>query len=90
MYIDQITLENVRCFDTGKPLEFLSIPIAFCRRPASHPLAQTKDFSQAMRVSNVTVLLGDNGSGKTTVLLRIGRRGVRSGRQRPTPATARS
>ncbi len=66
MYIDQITLENARCFATGKPLELVHPDRVF--RSAGNGDAATDKLLPRPRLPNVTLLIGDNGSGKTTVL----------------------
>jgi predicted ATPase len=66
VYIDQITLENARCFATGKPLELVHPDRAF--RSAANGTAVADKLLPKPRLPNVTLLIGDNGSGKTTVL----------------------
>lgn len=66
MYIDQVNLENIRTFTLGKPLEFVHHDLAF-RSPKTAKTADDKRLPRP-RLPNVTLLLGDNGSGKTTVL----------------------
>ena len=66
MYIDQLNLENVRTFTQGKPLELIH-PDRDFRSARSLNTARDKRLPRP-RLPNVTLLLGDNGSGKTTVL----------------------
>jgi predicted ATPase len=70
MYIDQLDLENIRTFTRGKPLEFVHPDRVFrSTGTATAATATAKDkLLPKPRLPNVTLLLGDNGSGKTTVL----------------------
>ena len=53
MYVSSIKIENLRCYEQAE--------VSF-----EHPDVATK--SEAKRVDNVTLLLGNNGAGKTTIL----------------------
>jgi energy-coupling factor transporter ATP-binding protein EcfA2 len=66
MYIDQINLENIRTFTKGKPLEFMHPDRVY--RSAKTIATDNEAPLPKPRLPNVTLLLGDNGSGKTTVL----------------------
>jgi hypothetical protein len=71
MYIDQLDIENVRTFAglAREPLDFVN-PDRDFRSPKTPP----SDGDQRLprpRLPNVTLLLGDNGSGKTTILRAI-------------------
>ena len=66
MYIDQLNLENVRTFGMGKPLEFVHPDREF--REAGTAATTNGKLLPQPRLPNVTLLLGENGSGKTTVL----------------------
>ena len=63
MYIERLDLENIRTFTRGKPLIFV--------HPDGDYRTQHSDRDARLpkpRLPNVNLLLGDNGSGKTTVL----------------------
>ena len=66
MYIDQLTLENVRTFAMGTPIQFVHPDRVF--RSARIAATSSDKLLPKPRLPNVTLLLGDNGSGKTTVL----------------------
>ena len=66
MYIDSLELHNIRTFVGGKPL-VLSHPDRDYRLPNS-PKAESDDRLPRPRLPNVTLFLGNNGSGKTTIL----------------------
>src|SRR5690349_2439357 len=66
MFIEQIALTNVRTFATGAPLRFVHPECDF--RPASKPAPDTDERLPQPKLSNVNLLLGENGSGKSTVL----------------------
>jgi len=68
MYIDSIRLDNIRCFekDQNNVLEFVHPDRNF--RKKSHKGNSKNTWSPEPRLNNVTLLLGENGSGKTTVL----------------------
>lgn len=71
MYIDRLVLENVRTF-AAKPkqtLQFVHPDVDY--RPANAPAGPGDRRLPRPRLRNVTLLLGDNGSGKTTVLRSI-------------------
>jgi len=62
MYIDQINLQNFRTFEKKmqKPLEFL------------HPDKNFTSYGNSVpKLKNINLLLGDNGSGKTSILKAI-------------------
>jgi predicted ATPase len=69
MYIDQLNLKNVRSFTGGKPLAFIHPNAKF--RPPDTPKSRKDDRLPRPRLRNVTLLLGDNGSGKSTMLRAI-------------------
>jgi hypothetical protein len=71
MYIESLDLENIRTFGATarKPLVFVQPDCDF--RPARTPLSTKDDRLPRPRLRNVTLLLGDNGSGKTNVLRAI-------------------
>src|SRR4051812_16579788 len=71
MYMDSLTLENLRTFagPARKPLILVHPERDF--RPARAPLSSQDDRLPRPRLPNVTLLLGDNGSGKTTILRAI-------------------
>lgn len=68
MYIDQLDLDNLRTFAgrSRKPLVFVH-PDSDFRSPEAPP-SPGDDRLPRPRLRNVTLLLGDNGSGKTTIL----------------------
>jgi predicted ATPase len=66
MYIERLDLENIRTFTGGKPLVFVH-PDGNYRPPKSEKADKDSRLPKP-RLPNVTLLLGDNGSGKTTVL----------------------
>lgn len=66
MYIERLDLENIRTFTGGKPLDFVH-PDGDYRPPKSEKADKDSRLPKP-RLPNVTLLLGDNGSGKTTVL----------------------
>jgi len=66
MYIERLDLENIRTFTGGEPLVFVH-PDGDYRPPHSKKAEQDARLPKP-RLPNVTLLLGDNGSGKTTVL----------------------
>ena len=66
MYIDQIQLTNIRTFTTGKPLQFIHPDRDY--RSAKTAVSDDSPPLPKPRLPNVNLLLGDNGSGKTTVL----------------------
>jgi len=66
MYIHQISLENIRTFTRGKPLELISPDRDY--QSANTVATDNARLIPKPRLPNVTLLLGDNGSGKTTVL----------------------
>ena len=66
MYIDNMALENIRTFTGGKPLEFLHPDRDY--RPLKVEKSERDLRIPKPRLPNVTLLLGDNGSGKTTIL----------------------
>lgn len=66
MYIERLDLENIRTFTGGRPLEFVH-PDGDYRPPKSMKDKRDSRLPKP-RLPNVTLLLGDNGSGKTTVL----------------------
>jgi hypothetical protein len=70
MYLEQLDIENVRTFaEATSPLVFVHPERDF--RPAKSPASPQDHRLPAPRLPNVTLLLGDNGSGKTTVLRAI-------------------
>ena len=71
MYIEQLDLENLRTFAgvAGKPLVFVHPECDF--RPLKTPPSPEDERLPMPRLPNVTLLLGDNGSGKTTILRAI-------------------
>ena len=71
MYIEQLDLENFRTFAelAKKPLFFVHPECDF--RPPKTPPSPEDEGSHRPRLPNVTLLLGDNGSGKTTILRAI-------------------
>jgi predicted ATPase len=71
MYIEQLDLENLRTFAgvAGKPLVFVHPECDF--RPLKTPPSPEDERLPRPRLPNVTLLLGDNGSGKTTILRAI-------------------
>jgi len=71
MYIEQLDLENFRTFAqiAKKPLFFVHPECDF--RPPQTPPSPRDDRLPRPRLPNVTLLLGDNGSGKTTILTAI-------------------
>src|SRR5271157_1014135 len=71
MYIEQLDLENFRTFAqlAKKPLFFVHPECDF--RPPKTPPSPEDDRLPRPRLPNVTLLLGDNGSGKTTILRAI-------------------
>jgi len=71
MYIEQLDLENFRTFAqiAKKPLFFVHPECDF--RPPQTPPSPEDDSLPRPRLPNVTLLLGDNGSGKTTILRAI-------------------
>jgi AAA domain, putative AbiEii toxin, Type IV TA system len=71
MYIEQLDLENLRAFAgvAGKPLVFVHPECDF--RPLKTPPSPEDERLPRPRLPNVTLLLGDNGSGKTTILRAI-------------------
>jgi hypothetical protein len=71
MYIDTLALRNLRTFagQTAKPLEFVHPDREF--RPRNTPPSPKDNRLPRPRLSNVTLLLGDNGAGKSTVLRAI-------------------
>jgi hypothetical protein len=66
MFIDQIALTNVRSFATGKPLTFVHPDYAF--RSSRKPAGVNGRLLPRPKLPNVNLLLGENGSGKSTVL----------------------
>lgn len=66
MYIERLDLENIRTFTGGEPLVFVH-PDGDYRPPRSEKAEHDSRLPKP-RLPNVTLLLGDNGSGKTTVL----------------------
>lgn len=66
MYIECLRLENIRTLTGGKPLEFVH-PDGDYRAPRAEKASRDSRLPKP-RLPNVTLLLGDNGSGKTTVL----------------------
>lgn len=71
MYIEQLDLENFRTFAqiANKPLFFVHPECDF-RSPKTPPSPED-DRLPRPRLPNITLLLGDNGSGKTTILRAI-------------------
>ena len=65
MFIETLELENVRTFAKAK-LDFVQPDRGYA--PAKMPLDELKGRLLRPRLPNVNLLLGDNGSGKTTVL----------------------
>ena len=66
MYIERLDLENIRTFTGGKSLVFLHPDGDY--RPLNSAKGANDLRLPKPRLPNVTLLLGDNGSGKTTVL----------------------
>lgn len=66
MYIDKIALTNIRTFANGKPLAFLHPEYEF--RAAKTAASPTDKRLPQPKLRNVNLLLGENGSGKSTVL----------------------
>lgn len=69
MYVEKLDLENIRTFTGGKGLTFVHPDLDFRLLLANSPDKQLR--LPKPRLPNVTLLLGDNGSGKTTVLRAI-------------------
>lgn len=69
MYIERLDLENIRTFTGGKPLVFVH-PDGDYRPPRSEKAEKDPRLPKP-KLPNVNLLLGDNGSGKTTVLQAI-------------------
>jgi len=65
MYIERLDLYNVRTF-TGAILEFVHPDREF--RPRGRPAGENSKLLPMPRLPNVNLLLGDNGSGKSSVL----------------------
>src|SRR6266446_1286170 len=68
MYITQLDLESVRTF-TSAQLRFVHLDADF-RSPLAEKGPKDKRLPRP-RLTNVNLLLGDNGSGKSTVLRTI-------------------
>ena len=66
MYIERLHLENIRTFTGGRSLVLVH-PDGDYRPPKSVRTDEDSRFPKP-RLPNVTLLLGDNGSGKTTIL----------------------
>jgi hypothetical protein len=67
MYIDRIEIRNIRTFDNGSnALSFVHPDGDF--RPSNGGSSPKDNRLPRPRLPNVTLLLGDNGSGKTSVL----------------------
>ena len=71
MYIETLDLDNLRTFAgaTRKPLVFVHPECDF--RPLKVPPSPKDKRLPTPRLPNVTLLLGDNGSGKSTILRAI-------------------
>ncbi len=71
MYIHELDIENIRTFAglARKPLAFVHPDCNF--RPPNTPPRPEDGRLPRPRLPNVTLLLGDNGSGKTTILRAI-------------------
>jgi hypothetical protein len=68
MYIDKLNLKNVRTF-VKNDISFVHPDLEF--RPKSETNSESSELLPKPRLPNVNLLLGDNGSGKTTVLQAI-------------------
>jgi AAA domain, putative AbiEii toxin, Type IV TA system len=68
MYIERLKLTNVRTF-VEETLEFVHPDLTF--RPGGEPVANGSPALPRPRLPNVNLLLGDNGSGKSTILRAI-------------------
>lgn len=66
MYIDSLKLTNIRSFHGGAVLEFVHPQREF--QTGTNCEAGDQEQFACPRLPNVTLLLGENGSGKTTVL----------------------
>ena len=69
MYIDRIELTNVRSFGKTQRIEFVHPDSKF--QSSKTLVATNGKYLPRPRLKNVNLLLGDNGSGKTTVLRAI-------------------
>ena len=68
MYIESLYLENIRTF-TNSELAFIHPDMEF--RPKNTKVPSSRHLFPKPRLPNVNLLLGDNASGKTTVLQAI-------------------
>lgn len=66
MYVERLFMSNIRTFVGGKPVEFVHPDLDY-RSPTIEKQGKDSRLPRP-RLPNVTLLLGDNGSGKTTVL----------------------
>lgn len=69
MYIDWIELTNVRSFGNAQRMDFVHPDSEF--RTSKTPAEANGKHLPRPRLRNINLLLGDNGSGKTTVLRAI-------------------
>ena len=60
MYVDQLVLNNIRTFNARKEINFV--------HPDQEFFSENEVSAAKPRFVNVNLLLGDNGSGKTTIL----------------------
>lgn len=68
MYIEHLVLSNIRTFEEAK-LDFIHPDSAF--RPGDPDDVGRNGLGPRPHLPNVNLLLGDNGSGKSTVLMAI-------------------